>query len=120
MTTRDERKAAVSAYRERKPVAGIYAIICGPSGQRWIGRALNLDTIQNRLWFTLRYGNCPHRSLQAAWNAHGQEAFTLEIIERLDEEALDCVRDRTLKDRLDHLAFPYGRGSDLNDAVLTA
>jgi hypothetical protein len=99
---RDQRKAAVSAYRERKSVAGIYAVVCRPSGERWIGRALDLDTVQNRLWFTLRHGGCAHRSLQTAWNVHGPDAFTLDIIERLDDETLSYVRDRALKDRLAH------------------
>ena len=99
---RDQRKAAVSAYWERKSVAGIYAVVCRPSDERWIGRALDLDTVQNRLWFTLRHGSCAHRSLQTAWNAHGPEAFTPDIVERLDDETLGYVRDRALKDRLAH------------------
>ena len=99
---RDQRKAAVTAYRERKAAAGIYAVICRPSGERWVGRALDLDAVQNRLWFTLRHGSCAHRSLQAAWNAHGPGAFALDIIERLDDETLGYVRDRALKDRLAH------------------
>jgi hypothetical protein len=67
----DQRKAAVAAYRERKAIAGIYAVVCLVSGQRWIGRAADLDTIKNRLWFTLRQGSYPHPVLQAAWNAQG-------------------------------------------------
>jgi hypothetical protein len=99
---KDQRKAAVAAYRERKSVAGIYAIVCRSSDERWVGRALDLDSIQNRLWFTLRQGGCAHRTLQAAWDAHGPEAFALDIIERLDDETLGYVRDRTLKERLSH------------------
>ena len=99
---RDQRKAAVAAYRERKSMAGIYAVVCRPSNERWVGRALDLDAIQNRLWFTLRQGNCAYRSLQASWSAHGPEAFALEIVERLDDEMLGYVRDRALKERLAH------------------
>jgi hypothetical protein len=99
---RERRKAAVAAYRERKAAAGIYAIVCLGSGQRWLGRAADLNTIRNRLWFTLRHGNCPHPTLQAAWNTHGADTFTLEIIEQLDDETLTYVRDRALKDRLAH------------------
>src|SRR4249920_801633 len=99
---REQRKAAVAAYRERKATAGIYAVVCLGSGQRWIGRAADLETIKNRLRFSLRHGDCPHRTLQAAWNAHGPEAFALEIVERLDDETLSYIRDRALKDRLAH------------------
>jgi hypothetical protein len=56
--------------------------------------------VQNRLWFTLRQGGNPHRSLQAAWREHGAESFAFDELERLDDEALACVRDRILRDRL--------------------
>jgi len=42
---RELRKAAVAAYRERKAKAGIYAVVCHATGQRWIGRAADLDAI---------------------------------------------------------------------------
>jgi hypothetical protein len=96
----EDRKAAVAAYKERRVVAGIYAVLCVPTGQRWIGRTPDLSTVQNRLWFTLRQGNNPHRTLQAAWNERGAESFALEEVERLDEETLAYVRDRILTDRL--------------------
>jgi hypothetical protein len=99
---REQRKAAVVAYKKRAPVAGIFALMCQATGRRWVGQAADLDTIQNRLWFTLRQGACPHAALQVAWNAHGDGAFTFEVIERLDEEELGYVRDRLLKDRLSH------------------
>ncbi len=104
----EDRKAAVAAYKERKIVAGIYAVRCVPTGQSWAGRALNLGTVQNRLWFTLRQGGNPHRNLQAAWREHGAEGFAFEEIERLDEEDLAYVRDRILKDRLAHWCASLG------------
>jgi hypothetical protein len=97
-----DRKAAVAAYKERKVVAGVYAVHCLPTGQRWIGRTPDLSTVQNRLWFTLRQGANPHRSLQAAWSKHGAESFVFEEVERLEDEPLGYVRDRILKDRLSY------------------
>ena len=52
----DDRKAAIAAYKKRKSAAGIYAVRCAPTGQTWIGQTLNLETIQNRIWFSLRAG----------------------------------------------------------------
>ena len=40
---RSERKAAVSAYKERKPVAGVYAIRCSATDEEWVGAALESD-----------------------------------------------------------------------------
>jgi len=96
----EERKAAVSAYKERKIEAGIYAVRCTISGQIWVGSAPDLSTIQNRLWFTLRQGCNSHRSLQEAWDTYGAEAFAFEVVERLEEEDIDYVRNRMLKDLL--------------------
>ena len=94
-----QRKAAVAAYKERKSEAGIFAVTCAATGERWIGCAPDLSTIQNRLWFTLRQNGHRRGSLQAAWNAHGPEVFSLEAIETLDEETLAYVRDRVLAER---------------------
>lgn len=80
------RKAAVAAYKERKIESGVYAIRCRSSDQLWVGIALDLSTIQNRLWFELRHGSNSHRSLQDAWDAHGGEMFTLEVVERLTDD----------------------------------
>ena len=99
---REDRKAAVAAYKKREIATGIYAVRCAPTGAVWVGQAPDLSTIQTRLWFTLRLGNDPHRSLQDAWLAHGAEAFTFEILERLEEEDINYIRERLLQDRLLH------------------
>src|SRR5882762_3989677 len=98
--TSETRKTAVAAYKERKVVAGIYAVRCLTVGRQWVGHAPDLSTIQNRLWFMLRHGNSPHGGLQAAWRDHGAESFTFAEIERLEDESLGFARDRVVKDRL--------------------
>ncbi|MDQ0467362.1 GIY-YIG nuclease family protein [Labrys wisconsinensis] len=98
----EDRKAAITAYKERKAVAGIYELGCRITGERWVGRAPDLATVQNRLWFTLRHGSHSHAGLQAAWNRHGPAAFALTVLERLEEEKLAYVREKLLKERLDH------------------
>ena len=107
MLTQD-RKAAVAAYKERKVVAGIYLVRCGATGECWAGQAPDLSTIRNRVWFTLRHGSHRQRSLQAAWNAHGEAAFSFEEIERLDEKALEAGRERVMKARLAHWCAELG------------
>lgn len=98
----EDRKAALTAYKERKTAAGIYVLLCRATGQRWAGRAPDIAKIQNRIWFSLRQNGHPHRNLQAAWNTHGAEAFQFEELERIDNEELSYVRERVLKARLLH------------------
>ncbi len=78
----------------------ILKIIGSPPNPSWVGRALNLETIQNRLWFALRQGAAANRGLQQAWNAHGEDSFGFAALEQLEDEALVYVRDAALKDRL--------------------
>lgn len=106
----DERKAALAAYRERKPAIGIYAVRCAASGQVWVGRTPNLQSVQNRLWFTLRQGANPHRSLQAAWTAYGADAFSFEELHRLKDDTPAESHDRILKERLAHWRTVLGAG----------
>lgn len=95
------RKAQLAAYKERKVAAGIYAVRCAASGEAWVGRAPDLDTIWRRLSFELAQRGCRRQSLQAAWDAHGAGAFSFEPLERIDEEVA-YVRDKKLAARLDH------------------
>ena len=98
----DDRKAAIADYKKRKNVAGIFAVRCAATSQAWVGQTLHLDTIQNRIWFTLRLGSNSNRDLQSAWSAHGGDHFTFESLERLKDEELPYVRDAVLKERALH------------------
>src|SRR3954452_4347643 len=84
----DDKKAAIAAYKKREHAAGIFAVRCAASGQAWVGQTLTLDTIQNRIWFSLRNGGHSNRDLQSVWTAHGADAFTFETLERLKDEEL--------------------------------
>jgi hypothetical protein len=100
--TTTDKKAAVAAYKERKTAAGVYAVRCTASGQVWVGQSPNLDTVQNRIWFSLRMGNSTHRDLQKAWSAHGGDHFTFEALERLADDESSYIRDAMLKERAVH------------------
>ena len=97
------RKALLREYKERKVEAGIYAVRCLITDQAWIGSTADLSTRQNGIWFSLRLGSHREKSLQAAWTAHGAEAFAFEAVEAIDVEGLDRFgRDSRLKERRQH------------------
>jgi hypothetical protein len=98
----ENKKVAIAAYKKHMSVAGIFAVRGAATGQVWVGRSPNLDTIQNRIWFSLRLGSNSNRDLQTAWVAHGAENFTFEALERLKDEELSYVRDALLKERFAH------------------
>ena len=96
---RAERRAAVAAYKERKAVAGVYAVICSATGQAWVGQSRRLDTQQNGLWFQLRTETHRCASLQSAWREHGEAAFRYEALDPIPEEVSDLARSDELKKR---------------------
>jgi hypothetical protein len=98
----EDRKAAIAAYKKHKSVAGVFAVRCEGTGQVWVGQTLNLGTVQNRIWFSLRAGGHSNADLQRAWSVHGGNHFTFEALERLEDEEVPYVRDKLLKEREIH------------------
>ena len=96
---RQSRKAAIAAYKERKPAYGVFAVICNATGEAWVGVSSHVDTEQNGLWFGLRLGTSPFAALQAPWKAHGEAEFRFEELERLREDFPQLSRGDELKKR---------------------
>ncbi len=94
-----DRKAALRAYKERKPRPGIYAVRHLASGHAWAGAAQDLDTTRNGLWHALDAGRHLDRGLQAAWAREGGAAFEYVVLEVLEEEMSPLVLKETLKAR---------------------
>jgi hypothetical protein len=100
--SKQNRRAAASAYKRQKVVGGVYAVRCNLPGLLWVGKSPNLATVWNRLTFELRGGHCRCQSLQEAWNSKGAAAFAFEEVERIDAEELSFALDRVMEERLDH------------------
>jgi hypothetical protein len=98
----EARKAAIAAYKERKSSAGVYAVRCTACGTVWVGQWLDVETIQTRIWFTLRQGTFPNLTLQDAWRSNGEAQISFEVLERIEEEATPYLLAAKLKDRADH------------------
>ncbi len=81
MPSKESRKEAIRQFKERKPFLGIFAVRCASTGKLWVGSSRNLYAVQNSTWFSLRLGGYYDPSLQQEWNAQGESAFTLEILE---------------------------------------
>jgi len=96
---REARRAAIAAYKERKIVGGIYLVRCETSGEAWVGQWPDIETIQTRLWFTLRQGVNPHKKLLEAWRRHGEAQFSFEVLEKLEDEESPYIRAARLKER---------------------
>lgn len=93
------RKACIAEYKQRPTIAGVYAVICSATGQVWVGKSAHIDTQQTGIWFALRMGSSPFRSLQAAWIAHSPDDFRFEQLDRLPQDLSDLRRQDELAKR---------------------
>ena len=103
------KKDLAREYKEAKQRAGIYAVRCVPTGERWVAQSRNLDKQQNSIWFQLCTGGFINKAAQAAWNAHGETAFAFDELEEVtDENAL--IIGELLKERDAHWRKELGAG----------
>lgn len=82
----DERKAAARAFKERVPIRGVFALRCAATNQVWVGPSRDLTVEENRVRFLLRSGGHRDKPLQALYATHGADAFTFEVLDRLDAD----------------------------------
>jgi hypothetical protein len=108
MPSREFRKAAIQDFKDRPPDRGVYAVRSLPDGRVWVGASPNLGAAKNGLWFQLRTGVCRDRELQDAWTAAGEQAFTFEVLERLDEDVAPIAVSDLLKQAKNRLAREIG------------
>jgi predicted GIY-YIG superfamily endonuclease len=97
MESKADKREAARQFKERKVAAGAYAVRCSPSGTAWVGVSRNLDAARNACWFSLRMRGHRVASLQAAWDTHGEGAFTFEVLETLDEDTHALALNDLLK-----------------------
>ena len=68
--------------------SGVYAVLCVPTDQRYVGSTINL----NKRWFNhrdeLNRGVSNHRKLQEAWREQGPQAFAWQVLEYVEPDRL--------------------------------
>ena len=106
---KQSRRQVVRDYKDRKVPLGIFAVRCAVTGEVWVGASRNLDQQRNSIWFALRQGGHPNPALRAAWAAHGEAAFTFEVLEAAPDEDMSMLaRDSFLKVRHLHWRTTLG------------
>jgi len=103
-----DRKEAIRKFKEHQPPRGVFAVRSTATGEAWVGSFTNLESMRNRLWFSLRLGMHRDTSLQEAWNAQGEQAFAYEILEKFDDDLCAIELNDRLKERKRHWAAQLG------------
>lgn len=79
------RRELTRQYKQAFPCMGVYAVRCEAAGLLRLGRSRNAEGMLNRVRFELARGGHHDKAVQAAWNAHGADAFRFEVIDRVKE-----------------------------------
>lgn len=110
MTMKQTRADLRRQFKEEGRPMGVYAFRNTVSGKVLVGSSPNLPGAENMLRFQLKLGSHRNRALQADWNAHGEAAFTWEVLHELKPEPGVDVREEL--DALESLWLaelrPYG------------
>lgn len=97
-----DRKALRREYKESARPAGVFAVRNKADGVVLVGVSSDLPSMFNRQRFQLDMHAHPDKRLQADWERLGPEAFSFEVLDRIeatDEPQSDLRRDlRTLLD----------------------
>lgn len=82
----NRRKEILNEYKSRKSCGGVYTITNTLNGKYLIGYAANLKSVQNHFQFAVMTGSTLHPKLQKDWNELGAQAFTLRVLEELEQK----------------------------------
>jgi hypothetical protein len=103
-----DKREARKEFKTRITPKGVFSIRCTVSGEVWVSASDHLNSEQNGSWFLLRGGLHHNKSLQAAWNTHGEGAFEYGILENLDEDVLPLLLKDVLRERQKHWETKLG------------
>ncbi len=80
-----DRKDLVRRYKETPRPAGIYRVVHRPSGRTVLGASPDAPAMLNRIRAQLTLNSHPNRQMQSDWDADGQDGFTFDVLDLLDQ-----------------------------------
>ncbi len=85
MPGKDERKQMMDAYRQRKVVGGVFAIVNKGNGKRLLESTRDMKGSINKFEFMVKTGISPELRLAADFKAFGADSFAFEVLEELEK-----------------------------------
>lgn len=82
----NRRKEISNEYKQRTRCGGVYVITNTQNGKYLLGHAADLKSIQNHFQFAVTTGSTMHPKLKKDWEELGSQAFTLEVLEELEQK----------------------------------
>ncbi len=86
MDGKQSRKSLTAAYKEKRALGGVAAVVCAATGKRLLLSGTDLRGMQNRFDFSKATGSCVSPRLQSDWSRLGAGAFSFEVLETLEQQ----------------------------------
>lgn len=83
---RSQKKAALAAYKARRPEMGVIALRCEATGETFLGISQDIPAGINGIRAKLGFGFHPNRHLLELWKQYGPEGFTFSTARALKYE----------------------------------
>lgn len=91
----ERKKELIEQYKQTKQDMGVYALECTANNNIYIGYAKDIRGKMNRDRFSLLHGSHFNRRLQEDWNLHGEEGFSIRVLEVLEYDKEGVKTDYT-------------------------
>ena len=92
---KENRKALISEYKEKKIVGGIYCIVNDVTGKHYVFSTPNIDGSRNLFEFAKLTSSCILPQLKNEWEEYGVDAFRYEKLAELEKGAEQTKRGFT-------------------------
>lgn len=79
------RRALLRQYKDSRLPAGVFSLTNQVNGRIYVGGSLNLEGAMNRMRFELKLRSHRNKAMQQDWIAHGAEAFSFAVLDRVKE-----------------------------------
>ena len=89
----DRRKELKEQYKMMKPDMGVFIVKSKHDNRCFLEATSDLKSTINSTRFKLNFGNHPNKELQKEWKEYGENAFTIEILEKLEYDKDESKTD---------------------------
>lgn len=90
---KQDRKAMLAAYKQRKVIGGICVIKNNANGKMLLAAVVDLQGYRNRFEFSKTVSGCADPRCQKDWEKFGSEVFSFEILEELEKKELQSEKE---------------------------
>ena len=90
---KQNRKKILAAYKQRKIIGGVYAINNTVNGKILLVQTSDIEGSKNRFEFSKKTNSCISFQLQKDWKTFGAEAFSFEVLEKLEKKDTQTLKE---------------------------